>query len=49
LRSCQPTLTCAACRTVGFVEVLRKFSLDEIRSEGYAFLMEMKFILHRGT
>ena len=37
--------------TAGFVgyqtEVLRKLRLDEIRSEGYAFLMEMKFNLHR--
>jgi dolichol-phosphate mannosyltransferase len=37
--------------TAGFVgyrsEVLRKINLDEIRSEGYAFLMEMKFTLHR--
>ncbi len=37
--------------TAGFVgyqtDVLRKINLDEIRSEGYAFLMEMKFNLHR--
>jgi dolichol-phosphate mannosyltransferase len=37
--------------TAGFVgyrtEVLRKIDLDAIRSEGYAFLMEMKFTLHR--
>jgi dolichol-phosphate mannosyltransferase len=37
--------------TAGFVgyrtEVLREINLDEIRSEGYAFLMEMKFTLHR--
>ncbi len=37
--------------TAGFVgyraEVLRKIDLDAIRSEGYAFLMEMKFSLHR--
>jgi dolichol-phosphate mannosyltransferase len=37
--------------TAGFVgyrtEVLRKIDLDSIRSEGYAFLMEMKFNLHR--
>ena len=37
--------------TAGFVgyraEVLRQVNLDEIRSEGYAFLMEMKFTLHR--
>jgi len=37
--------------TAGFVgyrtEVLRKIDLDAIRSEGYAFLMEMKFNLHR--
>ncbi|MGA9529348.1 MAG: polyprenol monophosphomannose synthase [Terriglobales bacterium] len=37
--------------TAGFVgyrtEVLRKIDLDEIHSEGYAFLMEMKFKLHR--
>jgi len=37
--------------TAGFVgyraEVLRQINLDEIRSEGYAFLMEMKFTLHR--
>lgn len=37
--------------TAGFVgyrtDVLRKISLDEIGSEGYAFLMEMKFNLHR--
>ena len=37
--------------TAGFVgyrvEVLRKIDLDHIRSEGYAFLMEMKFALHR--
>jgi len=36
--------------TAGFVgyrtEVLRKINLDDIRSEGYAFLMEMKFTLH---
>ncbi len=38
--------------TAGFVgyrtEVLRKIDLDSIQSEGYAFLMEMKFNLHRG-
>jgi dolichol-phosphate mannosyltransferase len=37
--------------TAGFVgyrtEVLKKIDLDSIRSEGYAFLMEMKFNLHR--
>ena len=37
--------------TAGFVgyrtEVLRNIALDAIRSEGYAFLMEMKFSLHR--
>lgn len=37
--------------TAGFVgyrtDVLRKIDLDHIRSEGYAFLMEMKFNLHR--
>jgi dolichol-phosphate mannosyltransferase len=37
--------------TAGFVgyqtDVLRKINLDGIRSEGYAFLMEMKFNLHR--
>jgi dolichol-phosphate mannosyltransferase len=37
--------------TAGFVgyrvKVLRKIDLDAIRSEGYAFLMEMKFNLHR--
>lgn len=37
--------------TAGFVgyrsEVLRKVDLDSIQSEGYAFLMEMKFNLHR--
>ncbi len=37
--------------TAGFAgyrtDVLRKINLDEIRSEGYAFLMEMKFNLHR--
>ncbi len=37
--------------TAGFVgyrtEVLRKINLDAISSEGYAFLMEMKFNLHR--
>jgi dolichol-phosphate mannosyltransferase len=37
--------------TAGFVgyraEILRKLDLDSIRSEGYAFLMEMKFNLHR--
>jgi dolichol-phosphate mannosyltransferase len=37
--------------TAGFVgyrvAVLRKIDLDSIRSEGYAFLMEMKFNLHR--
>lgn len=37
--------------TAGFVgyqtEVLRKINLDAIGSEGYAFLMEMKFNLHR--
>ena len=37
--------------TAGFVgyrtEVLRKVDLDSIKSEGYAFLMEMKFNLHR--
>jgi dolichol-phosphate mannosyltransferase len=37
--------------TSGFVgyqaSVLRGLDLDAIRSEGYAFLMEMKFLLHR--
>ncbi len=37
--------------TAGFVgyqaDVLRKIDLDAIQSEGYAFLMEMKFTLHR--
>jgi glycosyltransferase involved in cell wall biosynthesis len=37
--------------TAGFVgyqaDVLRKINLDAIGSEGYAFLMEMKFNLHR--
>jgi len=37
--------------TAGFVgyraDVLRRINLDAIRSEGYAFLMEMKFTLHR--
>ena len=37
--------------TAGFVgyqtDVLRKIDFDAIRSEGYAFLMEMKFNLHR--
>ena len=37
--------------TAGFVgyqaDVLRRIDLDHIRSEGYAFLMEMKFNLHR--
>jgi dolichol-phosphate mannosyltransferase len=37
--------------TAGFVgyqaDVLRRIDLDKIRSEGYAFLMEMKFNLHR--
>ena len=37
--------------TAGFVgyraEVLRRVDLDQIRSEGYAFLMEMKLTLHR--
>jgi dolichol-phosphate mannosyltransferase len=37
--------------TAGFVgyraEVLRQINLDDIHSEGYAFLMEMKFTLHR--
>jgi len=37
--------------TAGFVgyqaAVLRGIDLDHIRSEGYAFLMEMKFSLHR--
>jgi dolichol-phosphate mannosyltransferase len=37
--------------TAGFVgyraDVLRRIDLDAIRSEGYAFLMEMKFTLHR--
>jgi dolichol-phosphate mannosyltransferase len=37
--------------TAGFVgyrsEVLRQIDLNAIRSEGYAFLMEMKFTLHR--
>ncbi|HMC60148.1 MAG TPA: hypothetical protein VKJ01_13225, partial [Candidatus Solibacter sp.] len=27
--------------------ILRRIDLDSIRSEGYAFLMEMKFKLHR--
>ena len=40
--------------TAGFVgyrtDVLKRIDLDHIRSEGYAFLMEMKFNLHqRGT
>jgi dolichol-phosphate mannosyltransferase len=38
--------------TAGFVgyqaETLRKIDLSQIRSEGYAFLMEMKFNLNRG-
>jgi dolichol-phosphate mannosyltransferase len=38
--------------TAGFVgyqaEILRKIDLSQIRSEGYAFLMEMKFNLSRG-
>jgi dolichol-phosphate mannosyltransferase len=38
--------------TAGFVgyqtDILRKINLDAIGSEGYAFLMEMKFNLHRG-
>ena len=37
--------------TAGFVgyqaDTLRRIDLDSIRSEGYAFLMEMKFNLHR--
>ena len=37
--------------TAGFVgyqaNTLRQINLDEIGSEGYAFLMEMKFELHR--
>jgi dolichol-phosphate mannosyltransferase len=37
--------------TAGFVgyqaNTLRQINLDEIGSEGYAFLMEMKFKLHR--
>ena len=37
--------------TAGFVgyqaDVLRELDLDQIRSNGYAFLMEMKFELHR--
>ena len=37
--------------TAGFVgyraELLTKMNLDSIRSEGYAFLMEMKFNLHQ--
>jgi dolichol-phosphate mannosyltransferase len=37
--------------TAGFVgyrtEILKKINLDGIRSEGYAFLMEMKFNLHQ--
>ena len=37
--------------TAGFVgyqiETLKKIDLAGIRSEGYAFLMEMKFSLHR--
>jgi dolichol-phosphate mannosyltransferase len=37
--------------TAGFVgyqtETLRAIDLDRIRSEGYSFLMEMKFTLHR--
>ncbi len=37
--------------TAGFVgyraQILRKLDLASIRSEGYAFLMEMKFNLHR--
>ena len=37
--------------TAGFVgyraDVLRNVDLDHIRSEGYAFLMEMKLTLHR--
>jgi dolichol-phosphate mannosyltransferase len=37
--------------TAGFVgyqaDVLRRIDLDSIHSEGYAFLMEMKFNLHR--
>jgi dolichol-phosphate mannosyltransferase len=37
--------------TSGFVgyraEALRRIDLDQIHSEGYAFLMEMKFSLHR--
>ncbi|MBX3380972.1 MAG: polyprenol monophosphomannose synthase [Phycisphaeraceae bacterium] len=37
--------------TTGFVgyraEILRRIDLDRIKSNGYAFLMEMKFNLHR--
>jgi dolichol-phosphate mannosyltransferase len=37
--------------TAGFVgyraDILRRVDLDQIRSEGYAFLMEMKLTLHR--
>jgi dolichol-phosphate mannosyltransferase len=37
--------------TAGFVgyqaDVLRRIDLDAMRSEGYAFLMEMKYTLHR--
>jgi glycosyltransferase involved in cell wall biosynthesis len=37
--------------TAGFVgyqtDILRRIDLDSIRSEGYAFLMEIKFNLHR--
>ena len=37
--------------TAGFVgyhaSVLRSIDLDAISSEGYAFLMELKFLLHR--
>jgi dolichol-phosphate mannosyltransferase len=37
--------------TAGFIgyraEILRKVDLNSIRSEGYAFLMEMKYILHQ--
>jgi len=33
---------------VGYrTEVLRQINLDDIRPEGYAFLTEMKFTLHR--
>ena len=32
---------------IGGADVLRKIDLESIRSEGYAFLMEMKFNLHR--